>query len=156
MSTLRQRAPLDLTAVSFGREGSTSAYMTFSLQLCPEEKCSLFGKIKCSKRLSFWLVCSIISYTHWNKGYRKVFSLITTVLDYSASARERQMTKLSLIDKILVTKNSLKHVQCFYQVKETRVHVGEREMLWEQKPTGLFPQLFLVLPNSHNSISITR
>ena len=96
------------------------------------------------------MVCSIISYTHWNKGYRKVFSLITTVLDYSASARERQMTKLSLIDKILVTKNSFKHVQCFYQVKETRVHVGEREMLWEQKPTGLFPQLFLVLPNSHD------
>ena len=60
------------------------------------------------------------------------------------------MKKLSLIDKILVTKNSFKHVQCFYRVKVTRVHVGEREMLWEQKPTGLFPQLFLVLPNSHD------
>ena len=59
------------------------------------------------------------------------------------------MTKLSFIDKILVTKNSFKHVQCFYQVS-MRVHVGEREMLWEQKPTGLFPQLFLVLPNVHD------
>ena len=59
------------------------------------------------------------------------------------------MTKLSFIDKILVTKNSFKHVQCSYQVS-MRVHVGEREMLWEQKPTGLFPQLFLVLPNSHD------
>ena len=60
------------------------------------------------------------------------------------------MTKLSFIDKILVTKNSFKRAQCFYGVKETRVHVGEREMFWEQKPTGLFPRLFLVLPNSHD------
>ena len=60
------------------------------------------------------------------------------------------MTKLSFIDKILVTKNSFKHVQCFYRVKETRVHVIEREMLWEQKPTGLFPQLFLVLQTFHD------
>ena len=59
------------------------------------------------------------------------------------------MTKLSFIDKILVTKYSFKLVQCFYPVS-MRVHVGEREMLWEQKPTGLFPQLFLVVPNSHN------
>ena len=72
------------------------------------------------------------------------------VLDYFASARERQIIKLSFTNKILVTKNSVKHVQCFYPVKKTRVHIRERKMLWEQKPTGLmFPQIFSVLTNYH-------
>ena len=60
------------------------------------------------------------------------------------------MRKLSFINNTLVTKNSVKYVQCFYPVKKPREHVGERDMLWEQKPTGLmFPQLFPVLTNFH-------
>ena len=78
-----------------------------------------------------WFVASFHTHTR-NYGYRTVFLLITTVLDYSASARERRMTKLSFIDKLPVTKNSFKHVQCFYRVKETQVHVWLREMLWEK------------------------
>ena len=65
------------------------------------------------------------------------------------------MTKLSFIDKILVTKNSLKHVECFYRVKETRVHVGEREMLWEQNEQGYFHSFFQFC-QTPTTISITR
>ena len=40
MPTLGQRRPLDLTAVSLEENGSTSAYMTFSLELCPDRNWS--------------------------------------------------------------------------------------------------------------------
>jgi len=45
LSTLRQRRPLDLTALSLEENGSTSAYMTFSRELCSDSNCSLFGNI---------------------------------------------------------------------------------------------------------------
>jgi len=45
LSTLRQRRPLDLTALSLEENGSTSAYMTFSIELCSDSNCFLFGNI---------------------------------------------------------------------------------------------------------------
>ena len=146
MSTLRQRAPLDLIAVSFGREGLTSAYMTFSLELCPIETvlCLETYNDVAKDYLFGWFVVSF----HKHTG-------ISTVLDYSASARERRRTKLSFIDKILLTKNSFKDVQCFYIVKETRVHVGEREMLWEQNQQRYFHSFFQFC-QTPTTISMTR
>ena len=65
MSTLRQRAPLDLTAVSFEREGSTSAYMTLSLELCPTETvlCLETYNDVAKDYLFGWLVASIHTHT---------------------------------------------------------------------------------------------
>ena len=52
-----------------GREGLTSAYMTFSLKLCPDRNWSRLETYNdIAKDKLFWLVCSIISYIHWEKG----------------------------------------------------------------------------------------
>ena len=64
------------------------------------------------------------------------------------------MRKLSFINKTLVNKNSVKHIQCFYLVKKTQVHVGEREMLWEKKPDrAKVSTVCPVLTNFHECFS---
>jgi len=54
-------------------------------------------------------------------NYQGAFS----VLDRSTPARDREKRKLYFVDKIFMTKNSIKHVLFFFRDKEGRIWENE-------------------------------